>query len=195
MSSLALPALGQQPAAEKAKEKAPDYYPLKVGSKWHYQVDTGKGQKVLVATQISKIENIDGKDLALLDILVGGNPAGSEHLSSDAQGVYRNRQNGQNVAPPVCLLKYPLKEGAEWKTEIKISGQPGTVAARQGGSEEIQVPAGKFRTVTSSLETIVEGQTISTNYWFAENVGIVKQTVKLPTGTVEMELIKYEAPK
>src|SRR5436309_8666713 len=84
----------QPPAAELAKAKAPpNYYPLKVGSKWHYQVEVGNGQKAVIVNQIAKIENIDGKDLARLETVVQGNIQATEHLSSNGQGIFRNRYN------------------------------------------------------------------------------------------------------
>jgi hypothetical protein len=190
----ALPGWAQAPSAKPTKDKVPTYYPLKVGSKWHYQVDAGEGRKVLIVNQIAKIENIDGQNLARLETVANGEVKATEHLSSNDQGVFRNRYNGMEVTPPVCLLKYPIKEGQSWETETKAGEQQLTVSGREGRAE-IQVPAGKYQTVTCLIETSVNGMKISTNYWFAPDVGVVKQTIDLGGRVVNMELVKFEDGK
>jgi hypothetical protein len=191
----ALPALAQPPAAEKGKAKVPDYYPLKVGSKWHYQLAAANGKQVQIVNQIAKLETIDGKTMARLEAIIGGNVAGTEHLSSNDQGIFRNRYNGVEVSPPVCLLKYPITEGASWETVAKIGDQQLTFTGREGPKESVQVPAGTYQTVTAIVQTTVNGMKISTTYWFAANVGVVKQTMDLNGQTVNMELVKYEEGK
>jgi hypothetical protein len=190
----ALPGWAQAPSPAKTQGSPPNYYPLKPGTKWHYQVDAG-GQKGMMVNQIAKIENIDGKDMARLETVVGGSVQATEHLSANGQGVFRNRYNGVEVSPPVCLLKYPIKEGTTWETQTKIGDQQLTMSGREGKAEEIQVPAGKFQAVTVAIETTVNGMKLSTNFWFAEKVGIVKQTIDLSGRMISMELVKLEEGK
>jgi hypothetical protein len=190
----ALPCLAQPPGAEKAKEKGPDYYPLKVGSKWHYLAEAENGRKGLLLIQIAKIENFEGKDMARAETVMQGNVVDIQHLSVNDQGIFRNRKNEQAIAPPVCLLKYPVKEGEHWEAEIRVGDQQGTMTGLEG-REEIQVPAGKYHTITTLIETTVNGTKISNKYWFAANVGIVKQSVVVAGTSVKMELIKYDEAK
>ena len=191
----ALPGWAQAPAKAQAKAGPPNFYPLKVGTKWHYQVDTGTGPKGTMVNQIAKIENIDGKDLARLESVVNGNVVSTEHLSANNEGVFRNRFNGVEVSPPVCLLKYPPKEGTTWETQTKFGDQQLTVTGREGKTEDVQVPAGKFQSVTAVVEATVSGMKVSTSYWFAEKVGIVKQTLDLGGRTINVELVKFEEGK
>jgi hypothetical protein len=189
----ALPGWAQAQDPAKTKEGSdPNYYPLKKGSKWHYQVDTGTGQKVPIINQIAKEENIDGQKMFRLETLVNNNVQATEHLTANKNGVFRNRYNGVEVSPPVCLLQYPIKENATWKSETKVGDQTLIVSGREGKIEEVKVPGGTFQAVTAVVETTVNGMKISTSYWFAPRVGIVKQTLDLAGKTINMELTKYE---
>jgi hypothetical protein len=191
----ALPGWAQAPDPAKTEASPPNFFPLKAGTKWHYQVDLGTGQKGTMVNQIAKIETIGGKDVARLESVVNGNVVATDFLSANNEGVFRNRFNEFEVTPPVCLLKYPTKEGATWETQTKFSDQQLTVTGREGKSEEVQVPAGKFQAVPVVVEATTEGIKISTSFWFAENVGIVKQTIDWGGKTINVELVKFEPGK
>ena len=192
----ALSVMAQESATkETTKEKQPDYYPLKVGTKWHYQVDAGGGQKATVVYRIAKIEKVDGKPMAVLEALVNEEVQATEHVGVESGGVYRYRLKSMELSPPVCLLKYPVKEGSSWETETKIGTREITVIGREGGTEEVQVPAGKYQAVSVKIETTVKGNKVSTTYWFAPDVGIVKQSMGIPGRSLNMELVKFEAGK
>ncbi len=81
------------------------------------------------------------------------------------------------------------------RSETKIGGQQFTVSGREGGTEEVQVPAGKYQAVSVKIETTVNGNKISTTYWFAPEVGIVKQTMGIQGKSINMELLKFEQGK
>ncbi len=194
--ALSLPGAAQQPAQKaKTKEKTPAYYPLKVGTKWHYSVDSGNGQKVNVVIQIAKIETIDGKGLARLESVVNGEVKATEHVGVETGGIFRYRFNGVEFTPPLCLLKYPVKDGDTWETETKIGAQQITVSGKEASQRNLEVPAGKFDTISSKIENTVGGNKISTTYWFAPEVGIVRQLVNMPDRSVNMELVKFEEGK
>ena len=191
----ALPGLAQESAPKaKTKDSTPDYYPLKVGTKWHYQINAG-GQKVTIVYQIAKIESVNGKPLAVLEQLINGEVQGTEHIGVESGGVFRYRYKEFEVSPPVCLLKYPVKEGSSWDTETKIGTQQFTVSGRERGIEEVEVPAGKYQAVAVKIETTVKGSKVSNTYWFAPDVGIVKQSVDVPGRPISMELLKFEEGK
>ena len=193
-----LPGLAQEAAQKtqtQTQDKTPDYYPLKVGTKWHYQLDIGKGQKFTVVYQIAKVEDYKGKPLAVMEESVNGEVQATEHVGVEPGGVFKYRTKGVEVSPPVCLLKYPVKEGLSWETETKIGGQQHTVSGREGGMEEIQVPAGKYRAISTKIDSTVDGKKISTTYWFAPDVGVVKQSMSIPGQTFSMELVKFEPGK
>jgi hypothetical protein len=189
----ALPGLSQD--APKKEKKPPDYYPLKAGTKWTYEVDPGNGQKVQVTNQITKIETIDGKELARLETVVNGMVAATEHLESTSKGVFRYRTNGLEVIPPVCVVQYPYKDGETWTAEPKIGPQQLKLSFKSGKEEDISVAAGKYKAVSVNVESDVNGVKINSTTWHAPDVGIVKQLTEVGDKKLQMELVKFEAGK
>jgi hypothetical protein len=188
--------VAQVPSAGKSKTKAANYYPLKAGTKWHYQLDTTDGQKIQLTSQIGGIDNVDGKDLARLEIFANGQKLPqTEHLESRDDGVYRVRMNNVDVTPPICLIKYPLKPGQTWGAETTTGGQKMKVDCSEGKAEEVQVPAGKYQAIPCTFVATAGPAKFTSVFWFAEDVGIVKQKSEIGAQTVTMELTKYEAAK
>ncbi len=175
-------------------EAKPDYYPLKVGTKWHYEV-TANGEKKNVTNAIAKIETIDGKSLSRLETTIMDQVKATEHLTVTDKGVFRNRINETEISPPVCLLKFPVKDGESWESEVKIGTEKVTFKAKAGKEEDVTVPAGKYKAVTSELEVMAGNVNVKTRYWFAKDVGVVKQTMEINGMNVDMELAKFEKGK
>ena len=175
------------------KVKPPEYLPLKEGLKWHYQLEAN-GQKLQIVTQIAKIEAINGESLARFETVVNGNVAASEHYSVTTKGIFRHRFNGVEIQPPVCVLKFPVKNGASWESEHKIGEQAAKMGCRVA-SEEVEVPAGKFKTVSVQVVADAAGMKITTTYWFAAGIGIVKQVAEIAGQKVDLKLEKIERGK
>ncbi len=180
--------------AETDKEKRPDYYPLKPGTKWIYKVE-GNGKKLELTSQIAKLETIEGKSLALVEKLIGGNVTETEHLTATDKGVFRNRTNGIELSPPVCLIKYPIKKGETWESEATLANQQMKVKSKSVDIEEVTVPAGKYKAIRVDVEISVAGFNANFKYWFAPDVGVVKQTTDLGGSKISAELEKYEPAK
>lgn len=190
-------ATGQAPRPSppaKLQGKAGDYYPLKVGTRWHYQIQAGNSQKIPMVYRIGGIERVDGKELARLDIMASGqgNSQYTEHLHSDGGGVFRDRMHNLQFAPPFCLIKYPVKPGERWTADIAVGGQKMKVEGTEGPAEDVQVPAGKYRAIPCTI-VVSDAAERSTNImWFAEGVGIVKQKTELGPRSIIMELTRFE---
>ncbi|MHB1561184.1 MAG: TapB family protein [Isosphaeraceae bacterium] len=191
-----------RPARDEAARPAiPNYYPLAVGTRWHYQVDIGQAQKQEITLVIAEEETADGKPVSRLEVFNDGvRRQMTEHLMSNENGVFRVRIGGVTYNPPLCLLKYPLKPGQSWVTKTTANdGQQLSAVCKQGAEQEIQVPAGKFRTIPCTIQ--IDQQTpkglmrIVNTYWFAENIGVVKQKLDMNGPVVVMELSKFEPPK
>ncbi|MBM4068273.1 MAG: hypothetical protein FJ271_04935 [Planctomycetes bacterium] len=180
-------------AAAVADEKKTDYYPLKSGAKWHYRVQVG-GQERKIVFHLAKIETIDGQRLGRLETVADGRVVASEHLTSTAKGVFRYRYNGVEVAPPLCLLKYPVKDGDSWDSAFTVGTEKATATCRVG-REEIEVPAGKFKAVTVSVTADAANMKVSTTYWFVAGMGVVKQTADIGGNAITLELEKLEKGK
>lgn len=179
--------------SSRVRADGPDYYPLKVGTKWTYRVQAG-GQQGQVTTHIAKIEKIDDQALARHETQAQGNLSATEHLSSTAKGIYRHRLNGVEVVPPVCVLRYPVKPGDTWTSEAKIGELPIKMSSRVG-EEEVTVPLGKYKAVTLQVEGDFGGTKIHTTYWFVANIGFVKQTADIGNMQITLELEKFEPGK
>lgn len=170
--------------------KEASYLPLGADSKWHYRMETSDGKKGQVMQQIAKIEHIDGLALARLETVAHGEVVASEHLNSTAKGLFRYRYNGSEISPAVCLLKFPIQVGETWESE-HVSGQQKFKARFRVGGEDIEVPAGKYKTVCVHITADVGEATLVTSYWFAPGVGLVKQ-VATDKRTVTLELENFE---
>jgi hypothetical protein len=180
-------------SATTYQEKTPDYFPLTAGTKWFYTFDHG-GKKTKFNRQIGKLETVDGKSLALLETVVGGNVTNTEHLTTTDKGVYRYRVDGTELSPPVCVLKYPLKKNETWETESIIANEQVKVKGKVIDAEEVTVPAGTYKTFRVEVETSVAGMQATLTFWVAPDVGIVKQTID-GSGKDFVELTSFEAGK
>lgn len=187
------PASAKEKTKAKPKGEAVDYYPLKAGTRWQYQIETGNGQKVPLTYQIGGIERIEGKELARLEVLAEGQKSPyTEHLHGDDGGVFRDRMHNLEFSPPLCLIKYPVKPGERWVTDITVGGRKMRVEGTEGPAQDVKVPAGKYRAIPCSI-VVSDGKDKSTNvFWFAAGVGIIKQETDLGTRTIVMELTRYE---
>jgi len=164
--------LGYTNTAQEAAtdpEKTPTYFPLKLGTKWYYELKQA-GKTLKLESQVAKMETLDGKPLAVLEKSVNGTVAGTEHLTATEKGVFRYRVDGTELSPPVCVLKYPLKKDDTWETESTIANEQIKVKAKVLGAEEITVPAGKYKAFRVEVETSVAGMQATVTCWFAPDV-------------------------
>ena len=168
---------------------------MKVGNKWHYLVELGNGRKVVFLYQIAKIEDVDGKQLARVEMVINGEIRGTEQIGVDAGGVFRHRINHIPMSPPACLLRNPIKEGETWKAEIKLGDEPVSMTAKTGIHEEVKVPAGTYRAISVAIDKKEGGTQARITSWFAPGVGIVKQSIVMQGGNITMELMKFENSK
>ena len=198
--SVAMALVGGASIFAAVDETTPDYYPLKVGTKWHYDF-SANGNKMTVINAIAKVEDIDGQSLSRLETTIDNQVKATEHLTVTDKGVFRHRIKGIAITPPVCLLKFPVKDGETWNADVKIGEQQITLKAKAGKEEEVTVPAGKYKAVTSELEVTAGGDNVKTRYWFAKDVGVVKQTIEINSTkeinstNIELELSKFEKAK
>jgi hypothetical protein len=190
-------AIGFTSAGERAaigQEKSPDYFPLKAGTKWFFQVDQG-GKKLKFSNRIAKVESTDGKSLALLETIVNGEVTETVHLAATEKGIFRHRVNGVELTPPVCFLKYPLKKDDTWESESTIGNEPIKIKGKVLDAEDVTVPAGKYKAFRVEVETSAAGMRATSTLWFAPDVGVVKQSTENAGKTITAELEKFEEGK
>jgi hypothetical protein len=172
------------------KVQSSEYYPLKVGTTWTYKV---MGQTISI--KVAKHEKYNGVMCAVLETSAGGKVVATEHISVAKDGIYRHSMAGNKADPAVRFIKLPIKKGESWKIESKIGGQDLKVSYT-AGEDEITVPAGKYKTITTQTnEFEAGGQKITAKIWYAKGVGMVKTVMELAGNTVTLELDKFEAGK
>jgi hypothetical protein len=195
------------PLAAQDKFKETPYYPLQVGTTWHYRAGDSK-----FTVRVARHEKVGATLCALLQTRRDGKVVGAEHLAVTADGVYRHdltllrRQADPNdkakqveltvpqpLTPPMLVLKLPAKKGDSWKVDSKSEGK-----TFRGGfvvdEQEIKVPAGTYKTFrvrSEDLEVNALKATLATH--FAEGVGMVKQMIEVGDAKIEIELEKFEA--
>jgi hypothetical protein len=177
------------------KKTSPNYYPLKEGSKWYYRIDIPGQPAQNAIVHLAKIEKIDGVALGRLETSLKGTVTTTEHISSDETGIFRHRFNGVPTSKPLCLLKYPVKPGETWQQEITIGTEKVKSMCKVGQEEEVQVPAGKFKAIPVQIDADANGMKVATTYWFAADVGVVKQIAEFSGVKITLELEKREVGK
>ena len=184
-----------EPAADPPVVKQADYYPLRVGNKWKFQMEVN-GVNVAGSYEVAKIDQINGQALARIEVTLNGKATPTtEHLAISDKGIFRHRVNGMEMTPPVCLLKYPVKLGETWTGKTKSAGEELDYTCRVGKWENVEVPAGKFKAITLNISLVQGGKTIVSDYWFAAGVGIVKQEFDIAGVKGSMKLEKFEEAK
>jgi hypothetical protein len=189
-------------AQEKLKQTP--YYPLKVGTTWHYRAGESK-----FTIRVARHEKVGDTLCALLETIRDGKVVGSEHLAVSGDGVYRHDLTypqlqsdpndkskkvktlvKQTLKPPILLLKLPPRNGDSWKIDSKGDGKSFR-GNFQVAEQEITVPAGAykaFRVASQDLEVNSLKPNIMT--FFAHGVGMVKQIIEMGNAKVEIELEK-----
>jgi hypothetical protein len=184
---------GKKDKGDKKEAAVPDYFPLQVGNRWVYKVDAN-GNVVTLISRIARIEMIDKQPLARLEAEVNGKVAATEHLQQTPMGVLRYRTNDFVPTPPFMLLKSPVKAGDKWAGSFKV-GAVETKYASEAQEETVDVPAGKFKTIRVAIRLEENGKTVQMTYWFAQDVGFVKQTVEAEGLNILIQLEKFERKK
>jgi hypothetical protein len=166
-----------------------EYYPLAIGSAWHYKSNDTK-----VTLKVTKHEKVGDKLCAVIETLRDGKVEGTECVSVSQAGAIRVSFNGQAASVPLMFLKFPPKKGEKWKVDSMI-GSENVKGEFTIEEEKIKVPQGEYDTIKSVGAIEVNGQATTIAYWFAKNVGVVKLLIKTAESEVVLELEKYEAAK
>jgi hypothetical protein len=181
-----LACLASAAAQEPLKDSA--FYPLKLGSVWHY-----KGGDKTVDSRITRYEPIGGQTCAVQEWLLEGTVVSIEHVAVTADGVYRCAAAQKPIVPPLRFLKLPPMAGDTWKVNSSHDGvtTTGTFRVRR---EDVTVPARRLNAfVSSTTDTLINGtMPFATTYWFVSGWGVVKQVTKFNNTESMFELVNYE---
>ncbi|HZY85237.1 MAG TPA: hypothetical protein VFE78_10435 [Gemmataceae bacterium] len=192
-AALALSLLLARASAGFAQEKmeTTPYYPLAVGATWEYKVGESK-----FTMKVTKHEKVGNVLCARLEMLKDNKPQSFEHVSVTKDGVCRNTFEDKEAMPPVLFFKLPPKKDQSWNVDSKAGGASIKGTFKDAGEEDVKVPAGSYKAVVvASQDLEANGVKMSITYYFAKDVGMVKQVVEIAGQKVIVELEKYEAGK
>lgn len=181
------------------KMPATPYYPLNVGDTWTYRAGDNR-----FSLKVAEIKTVEGKPRAKVELLVNNKAVSSEQIGVTKDGVVRYTFEGKEAKPPIEFLKLPPKPDVTWKIDSEVietapNATKHTVKGsfKSGKEEEVKVTAGTYKAVTVTGQDIeADGVKIQKlTYYFAENVGMVKQVIELEGNTIVIELETYEPVK
>jgi hypothetical protein len=64
-----------------------------------------------------------------------------------------------------------------------------------GGSEEVEVPAGKYKAVRVDADGTIAGTRTGVTYWFAPDIGVVKMRYSIAGSDSVLELKSFTPGK
>lgn len=176
--------VGCQHVGAEARAKAPavvdasEYYPLRVGTTWSYEVNL-LGEKRTI--EVSLIRETQG---GFVEDSTGA------QLVADAYGIRDQKR---------YLLRHPIEAGTKWTNVVSVS----SIEAYQiqAAHTPCEAPAGTFGdcVVVESRNRVEEGKVLVNEITFARGVGIVRLSTSLETPTRKIPqstllLVKMASP-
>jgi DUF3108-like len=203
--ALALLILASVPGAPAKEPKAStDYFPLRVGDSWTYRNSADQSEYTLKV--LGEEKQADGSVRYQVEKLAGpkDSPVRIHLWFSKANGWvllhgerYPEHEGMEaKYEPPKQYLPSPPAPDAKWEWNGKDYTQtPMREKSRVVGSEEITVPAGKFRALKVVTEVTGNSAPVTKTYWYAGGVGLVKTTSEAGEIKYGSELADYSFKK
>jgi len=149
-----------------------ELFPLTAGHEWTY-----KSGPLEVIERVTRHEKVGNELCARIETIYNGDVVAYEHVAVRKDGLYRVAISGKPVEPPLRFLKLPATKGSTWSVESAIVGQTvkGNFAISESsvtiGDKELPVVVVEGKDFTAGKSKL------SFTYYFAPNVGKVKQVV------------------
>jgi hypothetical protein len=172
------------------------YYPLKKGTTWEYK----SGGKI-VEVKVADHETLEGMVCARVETTIPNGKL-TEHLTVKQEGVFRVRSNGQEIKPPLLVLKFapnqlvPQKDD-HWFFECMVQNYS-MKGKNTVGEEKLTIGKTTSETfIVKSSEMFMGNQAVTMETWYAKDIGMVKQHLKLAAADLDvvLELEKFTAGK
>lgn len=176
------------------KDKAINYWPLKLGSKWTMPMPDIHPGCTIKFTVTSVTPQADGSSLIDVGYKMNGKDVqDEEYLVSDSE-IARSKggPNGTSVCnPPIPIIKMPMKSGQTWDWNGTITtgsmAIDGTSHFTVSGPFILNCQSGKFAAmkVHSALVLTIGSKVISmpNDIWYSPGIGVIKQKATM-NGTV-----------
>ena len=188
--------VGSLGSAPRLKDQPPGiYFPTTVGDRcvveMRYATTSAEYTEVVTA-----VEKTDGGTVVTVARGTDGQPDSLSQVKVTDAGLYRMSHLGTTYDPPYCILKFPLKPGQAWTSEVTSGGAVRTTFKYKAIEEEdVEVPAGKFRTFRLEVDIDSRGQARKSVIWYSSRVGIVKMDHQDGDSSYIRELKKFEPGK
>jgi hypothetical protein len=182
-------ACGSLVAAPIGKSKVALYFPTTVGDKSVFErkgKDAGGEHTEEITDIVSAVEVKDGGFVVSVR---------REGFRVDAvvrvteKGIFGRRAD--DAALDRCRLKLPAKKGDTWEVVDQAVKTVYVVV----GDEEVEVPAGKFKTIRIDSTTELPKYTLKNSTWYAADVGVVKMWYNSGGGEVTQSLKSFTPGK
>ena len=198
----------QKPAVQKAALVPGNMWPFKKGNSWTMAttVSNSATKNKTVQTQVITVAEVkktpDG-DEASLEYSMNDKVFQIETYRSTSAGIFRTGgglDGTSRVDPPLPTVKFPLKVGNTWNWKRSVTTPQGeSVGTATYTAPEIRtlkLAGEEFRAYKVHLTmTLHQGDQkidVVNDYWFAPDIGLVKQGVVMGTITVEGSVSKYK---
>ena len=174
---------------------AQDYFPLREGNQWTYTMSNDIEMKM----KVSGFSEVDGVRCAIVESTVQspmGTQISSEYLALDSEGLkaYMSQTLDQKIRynPPVSRIKLPFRMGQVWTSTLEQAGMSLVTTFRAVGTEEITTQAGNFKCIVIDSSLSVPGQgTVTSENYYADGTGLVRQVMNLAGQTITSSLKSY----
>jgi hypothetical protein len=124
-----------------------------------------------------------------------GSKSTLDHVVVLKEGIDRIHSAGIAINPPVKFFQFGST--ADWTCNSETSDGKALKGTFRASSQTVRVPAGEFRDtyVVSFRDGPPANPRLEIDYWFAKDVGMVKQRVKSKNNEVILELEKFDPAK
>jgi len=197
---------GGQPPQDPTKEV--DYFPLVDKTVWTYDA----GGTLITVRVKQEEEKKDEKKVGgemekryRLETSINNMPVSSEVVAVLKEGICRVAAADKKINPPLCFLKLPVKKGKKWKVNSTVGDEKITGEFEAG---EVELAAAtipyfnkgdkdkKVKLVTVKGNGLnLNGVPIDLTYYFAPDVGMVRQVATVAGVQVDLNLKSLEVPK
>ncbi|HKB06416.1 MAG TPA: hypothetical protein VKD90_29750 [Gemmataceae bacterium] len=167
-----------RPAAAEDPPAAESLFPLAIGNAWTYKVS---GQDDRFVVKVAAEEAVGAQTCFKLEAWLKDKVVATEHLAFTKAGLCRFRAEHEDISPPVCILRVPVRN-RPWTEKYTLGSREASYTF-QALTEDVPVPAGKFKAtvvrawVGESRPPGGDIRFLRATVWYAPGVGPVKQVV------------------
>jgi hypothetical protein len=167
--------LGAEP---KKADRSSLYFPVRVGTKWVYEVKT-EDRTFEIIEVITHTEEKDGRYRVFVGREADGKVTPLLTAEVSADGVAWISAGDREYKSPSRQVKLPVKNGEKWAWQGDDPEEKIKMSYRTVGEEEVEVAAGKHRAVRVEATSEFGGKAVITTDWFAPAVGRVRSISKI----------------